>query len=146
MEVPGFKAKTSSGEAISRSGLLGVSYILSFFNHVGSETCTKQTSSLKEGYEALTEKGYTIFGVSEDSEKKQNKFIHKDSLPYSLIPDEDHELAKIFDIYGEKKFMGRISDAVHRTTFVIGKDGRFEHVIHPVLSADHHNQILQLLK
>jgi hypothetical protein len=45
-------------------------------------------------------------------------------------------VAKAFDIYGEKEFMGRISDAVHRTTRWSTKRN-FEAVIHPVDSANH---------
>ena len=62
-----------------------------------------------------------------------------------LISDEENQLAKLFDIYGEKEFMGRISDAVHRTTFVIDEHGIIESVIHPVDSANHSTQILESL-
>ena len=52
-------------------------------------------------------------------------------------------LAKLFDVYGEKQFMGRTFDAVHRTTFVIGADWKIRDVIHPVVSSDHAAQILE---
>ena len=41
--------------------------------------------------------------------------------------------------------MGRISDAVHRTTFLIDEHGVIESVIHPVDSANHYAQIIQSL-
>lgn len=41
--------------------------------------------------------------------------------------------------------MGRISDAVHRTTIVINEHGIIESVIHPVDSANHYTQILESL-
>jgi peroxiredoxin len=41
--------------------------------------------------------------------------------------------------------MGRTSDAVHRTTFVVDAKGKIEAVIHPVDSARHAEQILAVL-
>jgi peroxiredoxin len=38
--------------------------------------------------------------------------------------------------------MGRISDAVHRTTFIIDAKGKIEAIIHPVDSSNHAFQIL----
>ena len=63
-----------------------------------------------------------------------------------LIADEGNVLAKAFDIYGQKEFMGRISDAVHRTTFVVDEKGIIEAVIHPVDSGNHTAQILEAIK
>ena len=77
--------------------------------------------------------------------KKHQKFIAKYNLPYDLIADEDNALAKAFDIYGRKEFMGRISDTVHRTTFTVNDNGVIESVIHPVDSARHAEQIIELL-
>ena len=74
------------------------------------------------------------------------KFIAKYQLPYMLLSDKDNALAKVFNIYGHKEFMGRISDAVHRTTFVISEEGIIEAVIHPVDSAKHVDQIIESLK
>ena len=84
-------------------------------------------------------------GSARIARKKHQKFISKFELPYPLISDEENQLAKLFDIYGEKEFMGRISDAVHRTTIVINEHGIIESVIHPVDSANHYTQILESL-
>ena len=95
---------------------------------------------------ALKKKGYQVYGVSEDSMRKHVKFIAKYNLPYPLLADVGNAVAKAFDIYGKKEFMGRISDAVHRTTFVIDEKGIIEAVIHPVDSANHTQQILEAIQ
>jgi peroxiredoxin Q/BCP len=145
-KVPKFKSILQDGSAISSDDLLGKKYILFFYNHDGTETCTKEACNLRDNYALLKKKGYTVIGVSEDSIKKHQGFIEKYKLPYPLISDEGNALAKLFDIYGEKKFMGRISDAVHRTTFVVDENGKFELIIHPVNSARHAAQIMDELK
>ena len=143
--APVFKTVLHDGTSLSSFDLKGKKYILFFYNHDGSETCTKEACNVRDHISSLTKKGYTVFGVSEDSPKKHQKFIEKYALPYALISDEGNLLARIFDIYGEKEFMGRISEAVHRTTFVVDARGILEAVIHPVDSADHVTQILEAL-
>jgi thioredoxin-dependent peroxiredoxin len=144
--APTFKTLLHDGSALTSAQLQGKKYILFFYNHDGSETCTKEACNIRDHYLQLKEHGYTVYGVSEDSQKKHQKFISKFELPYPLITDEQNQLAKLFDIYGEKEFMGRISDAVHRTTFVIDQQGIIESVIHPVDSANHFAQIMESLK
>ena len=145
-KAPSFQALTQDGNQISSAQLKGKRYILFFYNHDDSETCTKEACELRDHYGLLTSLGFTVIGVSEDSVKKHQKFITKYNLPYVLISDDGNKLAQLFDIYGRKEFMGRISDAVHRTTFVINGEGKFEAVIHPVDSGNHTRQILDALK
>ena len=143
--APSFTAVLHDGTTLSSAGLKGRKYILFFYNHDGSETCTKEACNIRDHYTMLTRHGYDVIGVSEDSRKKHLKFIEKFALPYPLISDEGNALARLFDIYGEKEFMGRISDAVHRTTFVVDAKGMIEAVIHPVDSANHTEQIMDTL-
>lgn len=144
-KVPEFSALTSSGLEISTTSLLGKNYILFFYNHDGSETCTKENCNIRDNFNLFKTLGYEVFGVSEDSMQKHQKFILKYHLPFPLISDKENLLAKTFDIYGVKEFMGRTSDAVHRTTFVINEEGTIISVIHPVDSARHAEQIIQSL-
>ncbi len=144
--APSFKALTNENSEIASSDLKGKRYILFFYNHDDSETCTKEACELRDHYKLLTSLGFEVIGVSEDSVKKHQKFIAKYKFPFLLISDEGNKLAKLFDIYGRKEFMGRISDAVHRTTFVINAQGKIEAVIHPVDSGNHTQQILETLK
>jgi thioredoxin-dependent peroxiredoxin len=144
-KAPSFSALLHDGSMISTDQLKGKKFILFFYNHDGSETCTKEACNIRDHYSKLTNSGFSIFGVSEDSIKKHQQFKLKYNLPYPLIADEGNALAKLFDIYGEKEFMGRISDAVHRTTFVINGAGIIDAVIHPVDSANHAAQIISIL-
>ena len=144
-QVPNFRVITHDDQVLTHKDLLGRKYILFFYNHDGSETCTKEACNMRDHFDSLTGLGYQILGVSEDSPGKHRKFISKHALPYSLISDKDNILAKSFDIYGKKEFMGRTSDAVHRTTFVIDEKGIIEAVIHPVYSSGHANQIIEAI-
>jgi peroxiredoxin Q/BCP len=144
-KAPSFVAKMHDGTVLSSDQLKGRKYILFFYNHDGSETCTKEACNIRDHFDALQKQGFEVFGVSEDSIRKHQKFIEKYQLPFPLISDEENALAKVFDIYGQKEFMGRTSEAVHRTTFVINEAGIILSVIHPVDAAHHAEQILESL-
>jgi peroxiredoxin Q/BCP len=144
MKAPEFTAILDDGTTITSKALKGTPLILFFYNHDGTETCTVEACNIRDQYRDLKKKGYQVIGVSEDSVRKHQGFKKKFALPYALISDPENALAKLFDVYGEKKFMGRISDTVHRTTFVIGADWKIRAAIHPVVSADHANQILSI--
>ena len=141
-KAPHFEAVLHDGSVIHSKDLAGQKLVIFFYNHDGSETCTKQACNVRDHYKDLLKAGYTVFGVSVDSEKKHQNFISKYKLPYPLISDKGNALAKAFDIYGTKTFMGRTSDAVHRTTFVIDENWKIVKTIHPVISKDHVSQIL----
>ena len=141
-KAPEFEAILDDGSTITSKDLKGKPLVLFFYNHDGTETCTVEACNIRDNFSSLTRRGYHVIGVSEDSVRKHQNFKKKYTLPYPLIADKDNVLAKKFDVYGEKHFMGRVFDAVHRTTFVIGPDWRIKEVIHPVISADHASQIL----
>ena len=144
MKAPEFEALQDDGATISSKELKGTPVVLFFYNHDGTETCTVEACNIRDQYADLKKKGYQVYGVSEDSVRKHLGFRKKYKLPYPLISDPGNELARLFDVYGEKNFMGRVSDAVHRTTFIIGSDWKIKAVIHPVVSSDHANQILSV--
>ena len=52
------------------------------------------------------------------------------------------EILEGFGVWGEKKFMGRTYDGIHRMTFIINEDGIVERVIDKVKTKDHAAQIL----
>ncbi|MGB0776672.1 MAG: peroxiredoxin, partial [Flavobacteriaceae bacterium] len=45
-----------------------------------------------------------------------------------------------------KKFMGKEYDGIHRTTFLVNKQGVIQAVISKVKTKDHANQILALIE
>ncbi|MCB0756224.1 MAG: peroxiredoxin, partial [Flavobacteriales bacterium] len=94
-------------------------------------------------YSELQKRGFEVIGVSADSEARHQKFIDKYSLPFKLIADTDLQVIKAYGVWGLKKFMGKEYDGIHRTTFVIGTDGKLEKVFTKVNTKDHTAQILE---
>ncbi|WP_299390821.1 thioredoxin-dependent thiol peroxidase [uncultured Gelidibacter sp.] len=141
-KAPNFSAKDEQGNTISLSDYKGKKLVVFFYPKANTPTCTTEACNLRDHYKELKEQGYEILGVSADSQKRQSNFKEKYDFPYPLLADEDKEVIKAFDVWGEKKFMGRTFDGIHRVTFVIDENGIIEKVIDKVKAKIHTEQIL----
>jgi peroxiredoxin Q/BCP len=87
-----------------------------------------------------------ILGVSADSEAKQKKFQEKYHLPYSLLADTDKKICNAFGVIKDKTMYGKIFKGISRMTFVIGPDGKIQHIFDKVKAAGHAEEVLAWLK
>jgi thioredoxin-dependent peroxiredoxin len=140
--APAFSAVNESGQTVSLTDYAGKKLVLYFYPKDDTPGCTAESCSLRDGYPQFVAKGYEILGVSPDSVKKHVKFREKYQLPFSLLADEDHAVAEAFGVWGQKKFMGRTYDGIHRTTFIIDEKGTIERIIEKVDTDNHAGQLL----
>ncbi|TDS59610.1 thioredoxin-dependent thiol peroxidase [Myroides indicus] len=141
-KAPVFKGIDEKGKIHQLADYNGKKLIIFFYPKASTPGCTAEACNLRDNYALLTKKGYELLGVSADSAQKQQKFIDKHNLPFPLLADENKEVLNAFGVWGPKKFMGRIYDGIHRTTFVIDEDGVITNVITKVKTKDHAAQIL----
>lgn len=117
-------------------------YLLYFYPKDDTPGCTKQACGLRDLWQEINDAGLKVIGVSKDSESSHIKFQNKYQLPFPLIADTDLALAQAYGVYGEKKFMGRTYDAVHRMSFLIQTDGTIYKTYENVKPAEHAAQVL----
>lgn len=141
-KVPDFKANDQDGNVVSLSDYAGKKLIVFFYPRANTPGCTAEACNLRDHYAALQEAGYSLLGVSADSEQKQANFRNKYNFPFPLLADEDRTVIETFGVWGPKKFMGREFDGIHRKTFIIDGSGIVERVIDKVKTKDHAAQIL----
>lgn len=143
-KAPDFSALDQDGKTHTLNDYKGKKLVIFFYPKADTPTCTTEACNLRDNYHSFVAKGYSILGVSADTAKKQAKFRDKYSLPFPLIADEDRSVINAFGVWGPKKFMGRLFDGIHRTTFVIDENGVIEDVITDVKSKQHTKQILPI--
>jgi peroxiredoxin Q/BCP len=119
--------------------------VLYFYPKAMTPGCTVQACGLRDSQAELAQRDTVVLGVSPDPVARLGKFIDKEGLNFSLLSDEDHAIAEKYGVWGLKKFMGRESMGILRTSFVIGKDGRLKHVMDKVKTKTHHQDIIALL-
>lgn len=87
-----------------------------------------------------------LLGISPDIPKAQKKFQEKENLPFTLLADAEKKVANAFGVMKEKNMYGKKVMGVARTTFVIGPDGKIEHIFENVKPDGHSEEVLAYLK
>lgn len=141
-KAPEFSVKDQDGNIHSLADYKGKKLVVFFYPKASTPGCTAEACNLRDNWEHFKAKGYSILGVSADSEKRQQNFKNKYELPFPLLADEEREVINAFGVWGPKKFMGKEYDGIHRTTFVIDENGLISNVISKVKTKDHAAQIL----
>jgi len=142
-KAPEINSIDENGEVINLEQFKGKKVVLYFYPKDMTPGCTAQSCNLRDNYHTLLDNGYVVLGCSADSPERHQKFIAKHDLPFSLISDENKEVLNTYGVWGEKKFMGRTYDGIHRTTFVIDENGIIEDIITKVKTKAHTEQILK---
>ena len=87
-----------------------------------------------------------VLGISPDTPRTQFKFKEKEHLPYTLLADHNKEVARKFDVLKEKNMYGKKVMGIVRSTFLIGPEGKIEHIFSPVRPEGHAEEVLAEVK
>lgn len=141
-KAPDFATMNQNGETVKLKDLKGKKIALYFYPQDDTPTCTNQACNLRDNYEMLLSKGFSIYGISPDGVKDHVKFIKKFDLPFDLLTDENLEIANKYGVWAEKVNFGRRYMGIVRTTFIIEK-GIITNIIGKVFSQKHAGQIMK---
>jgi len=145
--APAFTLKNQEGEKVSLKDFKGKkSVILYFYPRAMTPGCTVQACGIRDNKRKFSSKKVEVLAVSPDTPEKLKKFEDKQGLNFNLLSDVDHKVAEKYGVWGLKKFMGRESMGILRTTFVIGKDGKIKHIMNKVKTKEHADDVLGLIK
>ena len=145
-KAPTFTLNNQDGEPVSLADLKGKKVLVYFYPKALTPGCTVQACSLTEHKAAFDKLGVDILAISPDPVKKLKSFETKKELTITLLSDEDHATADAFGVWGEKKFMGKVYDGIHRISFLVNEKGVIEHVFNKFKTKDHHHVILNYFK
>ena len=144
--APEFSLLDQNGQTIKLSDFKGKQKVLFYFYPKAmTPGCTVQAQGLRDTKSELDAHNVAVLGVSIDPVKRLDKFIQRDNLNFTLLSDEDHSVAEQFGVWGEKKFMGKTYDGLHRISFLIDEQGVIEHVFDKFKTKDHHEVVLNYL-
>jgi peroxiredoxin Q/BCP len=143
--APAFTAQTDAGRNVALADFAGRPVILYFYPRDDTPGCTKEACAFRDAYADFTAKGAVVLGISADSVKAHAKFVRKFKLPFPLLADEDKRIVEAYGVWGEKSFLGRRYQGIHRVTFLIGGDGRIQKIWPKVKPAEHAAEVLAAL-
>ena len=141
--APNFSLTDNEGKFHSLNDYSGKKLIIFFYPRANTPGCTAEACSLRDNFNDLKDKGYSILGVSADSEKSQQSFSKKYDFPFPLLADIEKVMINAYGVWGPKKFRGKEYDGIIRKTFLIDEKGIITRIIDKVKTKDHAAQILE---
>jgi peroxiredoxin Q/BCP len=133
--APNFTAASSDGGQVELMALIGKApIVLYFYPKDDTPGCTKEACGIRDSFAAFRKLDATVFGISYDTVDSHKEFIAKYKLPFALLSDHDHTIAKL---YGANGLL-----FAKRMTYVIDKSGKIAWM-NPSVNPSTHSQELQ---
>lgn len=145
-QSPDFTLLNQAEEPVSLSQFRGKRVLVYFYPKALTPGCTTQACGLRDSKTELDDLNVVVLGISPDLPKKLAQFAEKKGLNFTLLSDPDHQVADAFGVWGEKKFLGKTYDGIHRVSFLIDTSGQIEAVFNKFKTADHHQMVVDFIK
>ncbi|HEY9485301.1 MAG TPA: thioredoxin-dependent thiol peroxidase [Nitrososphaeraceae archaeon] len=143
--APDFNFKDSNNKTLRLENFLGKRIVIYFYPRDFTPGCTTEAYEFSKQFYKYREHDIIIIGISPDDEKSHEKFREKMNIPFFLASDTKHQISKKYGVYGPKKFMGKETMGVNRTTFLIDKDGKIEKIFNKVKPNGHSIEVLNYI-
>lgn len=130
--APDFALPADDGTTVRLSDLRGQRVIIYFYPKDDTPGCTTQSCGFRDSYVEITERNGVVLGISPDGVQSHIKFKTKFDLPFRLLADEDHKVAELYGVWGEKSMYGKTYKGIVRSHFVVDEEGKLADVQYDV--------------
>jgi len=145
MPAPEFSLPSTLGRRVTLAEFRGKRVILYFYPKDDTPGCTMEACGFRDSFPRIESKDAVVLGVSLDDELSHEKFAQKFNLPFPLLSDKDAAVSRQYGTYKEKNLYGRSFWGIERTTFVIDREGKVEHVFRRVKVEGHAEEVMATL-
>jgi len=144
-QAPAFELQNQHDETVSLADVDGEYAVVYFYPRADTPGCTTEAKSFRDQFAEFTDRGITVFGISDDPIEDLAAFAEKHDLPFDLLSDPDGEVGRAYDSYGEKNMFGRTFDGVFRNSYIVDLDGRIARAFEGVSPAEHAEEVIDAL-
>jgi len=156
-KAPKFQAKDDTGKLWKSGDVVGKKWVVVYFYPADlTSGCTKQACGFRDDMNKLKDKGVEVVGVSGDSVRNHQLFKKVHELNFTLLADENGNVAKTFGVPTRKGgVIKRLIDGktetlkrgvtAQRWTFVINPDGKIAYKNTNVQAAKDSQHILNIV-
>ena len=141
--APDFEAKTDGGSAIRLSDYRGAALGGWFYPKDSTPGCMLEACSFRSAQPQFAAKNAVILGISGDSTESHERFKARHDLPFRLVSDPDHAIARLYGAWRKKSLLGIGFMWLVRSTFVINEEGRISATYDKVNVFGHVAQVLE---
>lgn len=143
--APDFALPDQDGNIVRLSELGGRTVVLYFYPRADTPGCTTQACGVRDRSADYEELGAIVIGVSPDTVDDIRRFHEEYGLDFTLLADQDHEVAELYGTWVEKSMYGNKFMGVQRATFIIGSDRKVIEVFPKVQPKKHDDLVLSAL-
>ena len=144
--APDFTLSTDAGKPLTLSSLRGKRVVLFFYPKDSSAGCSIEARQFADEVTRLRRAKTVVLGVSAGSVKAKAKFKASNALPYTLLADEQAEVAQSFGVWREKMLYGHKYFGVMRTTYLLDAEGRVERLWENVAHEGHAAEVSAVIR
>ena len=137
-DAPEFSLPNQDGTEVALSAIDGEYTVVYFYPRADTRGCTIEAKGFRDDWAAYEEAGVAVVGISDDPVADLEEFREKYDLPFDLLSDEDGEVARAYDSFGE---YDQGFEASFRNTFVVS-DGEIVAVYEGVDPEGHAEEVL----
>ena len=109
-------------EQMSLASLKGKNVILAFYPADWSGGCTTEVCTFRDTFMEFGKLNATVLGISGDYVFSHQEWAKHHKLPFPLLSDHDHRVAKAYDSYMEQYGFNK------RTVYLVDKEGVVRYV------------------
>ena len=122
--APDFTLPSTSGHAVTLSGLRGRNVLLAFFPLAFTSTCTEELCDMRDDWSEFASADTVVLPISVDSTPTLGEFKSKFAMTADLLSDFKRDISRRYGVLIEDRFFST------RAYFLIDRDGviRWEHV------------------
>lgn len=144
-KAPAFNLATDSGDKLRLSELKGKRVVLFAFPKALTSGCTREAQAFRDAMTRFKRRKVQVLGISNDPPERLAKFKEKYDLNFPLLSDESTQTLRKYGIWQQKNMYGRKFMGTVRSTFLIGADGKIQHVWPKVRVDGHVDDVLDVL-
>jgi peroxiredoxin Q/BCP len=134
---PSWTLRDQTGVKVSSADLAGKTYLLWFFPKAMTPGCTAEGRGLRDEVAGFRARDVEILGVSFDDPVTNAAFVKAEGFPFRLLSDESHRLAVSTGAADSTD-----APVARRVSYLVGPDGKVEHVYDSVNPASHAKDVL----
>ncbi|MCB0311249.1 MAG: peroxiredoxin [Bdellovibrionales bacterium] len=120
--------------------------VLFFYPKDDTPGCTIEAKGFSQDLPKFSKLKTRLLGISGGDAKSKEKFCRKHDLKTTLLSDPDFEVAKRYESYGQKSFMGRKYFGIMRKTFVINSKGILIKIFDTVKPEGHPREVFEFIR
>ncbi len=144
--APDFSLLDTYSKKVFLHDFLGGWVVVYFYPKDLTSGCTIEAMDFTKLAPDFEKAGAKILGISKDTCESHMKFVKEKKLGITLLADPDGAVNKLYGVWSERKFMGKVFMGTERTTFLVDANGNIVKIWHDVNPLGHASAVLEDVK